>query len=182
MRRLRRLLRNETGYSLVELVTVMVVLVTILTALTTVFIQGSKAELDTNRRSQAQIQAVGAFDQLRRDVHAGSSACVSGTTLTIYNVSGGCGTSSGNATYSWCPVASGSQYKLYRKSGSTCDATGKLYAESLTSSAVFAYTSSVASTSLAKVHVDVRVNVNPAKALDSFELTDDIVLRNSTRS
>ena len=47
---------------------------------------------------------------------------------------------------------------------------------------MFTYTSSVADVSLAKVHADVRVNVNPTKSLDTFELVDDIVLRNSLRA
>jgi hypothetical protein len=37
-------------------------------------------------------------------------------------------------------------------------------------------------TSLAKLGVDFPVNVTPAKTVDLYELTDDIVLRNSTRS
>jgi type II secretory pathway pseudopilin PulG len=182
MSRLRRLLPIEAGYSLVELVTVMVVLGTILTGLTTVFVQGSKAELDTNRRTQAQLQAVAAFDRLRRDVHAASSACISGTILTLYRTANGCVSSSVYATFSWCAVASGTQYTLYRKAGSTCDSAGKLYAESLNSASLFTYTAPVASTSLAKVHVDIQVNANPANALDAFQLSDDIVLRNSTRA
>lgn len=173
MRRVLRRLRCEAGYSLVELITVMAILVTVLTALTTVFIQGSQAELDANRRTQAQLQAMAAFDRLRRDVHCGSSASISGVTLTV----SGC--ASGDV--SWCTVASGSQYQLYRKTGSSCDSSGKLYAESLTSSSLFTYTAPVADTSLAKVHADIRVNVNPTKALDAFELVDDIVLRNSLR-
>jgi type II secretory pathway pseudopilin PulG len=186
MTRLRRLLRSEAGYSLVELVTVMVVLGTVLTALTTVFVQGSKAELDTNRRSQAQLQAIGAFDRLRKDVHCASSATVSGATLTLSGCSSG--------TFSWCTLSSpnsyglapqpANAYALYRKAGSSCDNAGKLYADYLTSSAVFTYTAPGVG-SLAKVHAQfvVNVNVDPAaKPLDSFELADDIVLRNSTRA
>jgi hypothetical protein len=36
--------------------------------------------------------------------------------------------------------------------------------------------------SLAKVHVELPVNVNPRKSVDTYDLADDIVLRNSTRS
>ena len=174
MRRLLRVVRGEAGYSMVELLTVMVILGTILGGLTTAFVQGSTAELDANRRVQAQLQATAAFDRLRRDVHCASSASISGTTMTL----SGC--ASGSA--SWCSVGSGTRYALYRKTGSSCDATGKLYADYLTSSSIFTYTAPVADTSLAKVHVDVRVNVNPTKAVDLFELVDDVVLRNSLRA
>ena len=38
------------------------------------------------------------------------------------------------------------------------------------------------STSLATLSVDFPVNVKPAKTVELYELTDNIVLRNSTRS
>jgi prepilin-type N-terminal cleavage/methylation domain-containing protein len=174
-RLLRRAVRAQGGYSLVELVVVMLILGTLLGALTTAMVQGSNAELDSNRRVEAQLQANAAFDRLRRDIHCASSASVSGATMTL----SGCGTGS----QTWCAVGSGTRYALYRQSGVTCDATGKLYADYLTTTAnLFTYTAPVASTSLAKVHVDIVVNANPAKSVDSFELQDDIVLRNSTRA
>jgi hypothetical protein len=37
-------------------------------------------------------------------------------------------------------------------------------------------------TSLAKLSVDFPVNIAPRKPVDTYELKDDIVLRNSTRS
>ena len=173
-RRLRRLVRGESGYSLVELLTVMVILGTILGALTTVFVQGSNAQVEANRRFQAQLQATVSFDRLRRDVHCASSASTAGSTITLT----GCGTGS----VSWCTVGSGTRYALYRQAGATCNSTGKLYADYLISSAIFTYAAPVAGTSLAKVHADIRVNVVPARAVDTFELVDDIVLRNSVRA
>jgi type II secretory pathway pseudopilin PulG len=174
MSRLWGRVREAWGYSMVELLIVTIVLAVILGALTTVFVKGSAAELDTNRRVQAQLQAAAAFDRLRRDVHCASSATVASATLTL----NGCASGS----VSWCAVGSGSRYGLYRQPGLTCDATGRLYADYLISPSVFAYTGSVAGTSLAKVHADVAVNVNPTKPTDTFELVDDIVLRNSTRT
>jgi prepilin-type N-terminal cleavage/methylation domain-containing protein len=174
MRRLRRLIRRESGYSLIELVTVMAILGTILGALTTAFVQGSTAELEANRRVQAQLQATAAFDRLRRDIHCASSTSISSATITLSGCAFG--------DRSWCAVGSGTRYALYRKAGSTCDSAGKVYADFLISSSIFTYTAPVADTSLAKVHVVVRVNVNPAKAVDTFELVDDIVLRNSLRA
>ena len=159
---------------MVELLVVTIVLTTVLTGLTTAFVQGSNAELHSNRRVQAQLQAVAAFDRLRRDIHCASSASVVGTTMTL----AGCG----SGTVSWCAIGSGSRYALHRLMGASCDSTGKFYADYLTSSSVFTYTAPVADTSLAKVHVDARVNINPSNAVESFELTDDIVLRNSVRA
>lgn len=171
---LRRLACQVSGYSMVEFLIVTLILGLVLGALTTMFVKGSAAELDANRRVQAQVQAAEAFDRLRRDVHCASSAAVVSATLTL----SGCGSGS----VSWCAVGSGSRYALYRLAGVSCDATGKLYADYLLSPSVFTYTAPVASTSLAKVHADVSVSVNPAKPTDTFELADDIVLRNSTRA
>lgn len=164
---------EEGGYSLTEMIVVMVVLTTVLTGITSAFIQGSRAELHANNRFQAQLQATSALDRLRRDVHCASLASVSGGTLSLT----GCG--SGDKT--WCSVSvATSRYALYRKSGSTCDSGGKLYTDYMPSAASFSYTAS-ASTSLAKVHASITVNTNPAKTTDVFQLTDDIVLRNSLR-
>jgi prepilin-type N-terminal cleavage/methylation domain-containing protein len=181
MTRLRRLLGRQSGYSLVELITVMAILGTILGGLTTAFVQGSTAELHANRRVQAQLEATAAFDRLRRDIHCASSApgaTSSPSSAITLTVPVGCDSS---GSIRWCSLARGSGYALYRQSGASCSTAGKLYADSLTSSAIFSYFQSVADTSLAKVHVDMRVNVNPTKAVDLFQLTDDIVLRNSTR-
>jgi hypothetical protein len=46
---------------------------------------------------------------------------------------------------------------------------------------IFNYTAQSTS-SLAKLHVDFPVNVKPSKTVELYELLDDIVLRNSTRS
>ena len=46
---------------------------------------------------------------------------------------------------------------------------------------IFNYTAQSTS-SLAKLGVDLPVNVKPAKTVELYELQDDLVLRNSTRS
>ena len=46
---------------------------------------------------------------------------------------------------------------------------------------IFSYTAQSTS-SLAKLHVDFPVDVKPAKTVELYELADDIVLRNSTRT
>ena len=46
---------------------------------------------------------------------------------------------------------------------------------------IFNYTAQ-STTSLADLKVDLPVNMRPAKSVELYELIDDIVLRNSTRS
>lgn len=177
MNRLLRVVRWEAGYSLVELVVVLVILGTVLAGLTTAFVGGSKAEVEGNRRVQAQIQAAAAFDRLRRDVHCASSATISGADMTL----SGCG--SGSVT--WSAAASSSctatGYTLYALSR-TSNSFTKQYADCLTSASIFSYVAPVAGTSLAKVHAVITANVNPAKAVDTFVLQDDIFMRNSVRA
>jgi hypothetical protein len=46
---------------------------------------------------------------------------------------------------------------------------------------VFGYTAQ-STLSLAKLHADLPVNLRASKTVDLYEIVDDIVLRNSTRS
>ena len=66
-RRLR--LRDEGGYSLIEMLTVLVVMGIVMTGLGTLFVQGSNAEIDMNNRFQAQTDGRTALDRFRRDAH-----------------------------------------------------------------------------------------------------------------
>lgn len=177
MSRLLRVVRGEAGYSMTELVVVMVILGTVLAGLTTAFVGGTKAEADSNRRVQAQIQAAAAFDRLRRDVHCASSASISGTTMTL----SGCGTGSVDWSAAASSTCTATGYTLYALSR-TFNSFTKRYADCLTSSSIFTYVAPVAGTSLAKVHAVITANANPAKPLQSFALQDDIVMRNSVRA
>ena len=78
MRHLLRLTRSESGHTLVELLAVMIIMGIVLTALTTLFVSGAKAELETNKRFQAQSQARIAVDRLRREIHCASAISVGG--------------------------------------------------------------------------------------------------------
>ena len=178
----RRLLRSERGYTLMELLTVMVIMGIVMGSLTTLFVQGSTAEARTNNRFQAQVQGRIALDSLRREVHCASAVtATAGWTNTVtLTLPAQCPTGSGSV--SWCTVSGGTnRYKLYRQTGATCSASGTFKADYLTKSAAFNYTASVTGVSLAKLSVDIAVNPTPSKAIDTWELADDIVLRNSSR-
>ncbi len=179
-RNVRRRLREERGYTLTELLTVMAILGTVLAGLTTVFVSGSKAEVDMNKRFQAQQETRVALDKLRREVHCASvasTATAASVTLTIPCVAG--------QTVTWCTAAVGSatnRFRLYRAVGGTCNATvGTRWADYLTTGNVFAYTAQ-SSTDLAKLHVDLPVSVHATKTQGRYELVDDIVFRNSSRT
>ena len=185
-----RRLRRERGYSLVEMLIVLSILGVVMAGLTTLFVQASNAELDMNNRFQAQLNARLALDKMRREVHCGSIATPAGSSSSVtITLPTYCKTGSGSIT--WCTRnVSTNRYALYRVVGSTCSG-GVKWADYLvpTSTAptcsgalcIFTYTAQSA-TSLAKLHVDYPVNIRPSKSVELYELQDDIVLRNSTRS
>jgi prepilin-type N-terminal cleavage/methylation domain-containing protein len=192
MRRLRllRALRGERGYSLIEMLIVLSIMSVVMGALTTVFVQASNSELDMNNRFQAQQESRLALDKMRREVHCGSVATPAGSSSSVtLTLPAYCKTGSGSIT--WCTRnVSTNRYALYRVVGATCSG-GVKWADYLvpTSSAtvcsgtlcIFSYALQSTS-SLAKLHVDFPVNVKPSKSVELYELADDIVLRNSTRS
>jgi len=179
VRRAVRRLSNERGYSLIELLVVVSILSVVIGGITTLFVQGSNAEIDMNRRYQAQQTARVAMDKIRRDVHC-SSAAIKPNSSTMLILNDPCVT---GGSVSWCTVASGSIYKLYRSASATCDATSSLYAEDIVtaSGAVFTYNQQSTLT-LAKVSVDLTVNLKPTLTQENYELKDDMVLRNSGRT
>jgi prepilin-type N-terminal cleavage/methylation domain-containing protein len=194
MIRIRRILRAERGYSLVEMLIVLSIMTTVMAGLTTLFVQGSNAELDMNNRFQAQLNARLALDKVRREIHCGSVATPAGqSSLIVVTLPSYCKTGSGSIT--WCTKNLGTnRYGLYRIVGAPGSCTGGVkWADYLTQTGtaptcgsptalcVFTYTAQ-STTSLAKLHVDFPVDVKPTKTVELYELQDDIVLRNSTRS
>lgn len=184
MRRLGgRLRRDSGGYSLIELVTVMLILSTVLGGLTTLFVSASSSELRLNNRFQAQVNAALALNRLRKDVHCAQVITPTGSSSSI-TLTQPTSCAGGGGSVVWCTVANGSKYDLYRKQGSggTCgDSTYLKQAELLALQNLFTFTAQVASTSLAKLSVDLQVNAGSTSST-LYELKDDIYLRNSTRT
>ena len=170
---------RESGYTVIELLVVMLILATVMGSLTTVFVQASTAELHLNNRFQAQHNARLALDKIRRETHCASQATVATSSSVTLTLASYCPTGTGSVT--WCTVGAANRFGLYRKAGTACDATGVKWADYLTTGAVFAYTPQSA-TSLAKLRVDLPINLKPQKSVDSYELVDEIALRNSLRS
>jgi prepilin-type N-terminal cleavage/methylation domain-containing protein len=175
---IQRLRRSESGYSLVEMLTVLVILGIVIGGLTTLFEQGSNAEIDMNYRFQAQQDARVALDRMRRDLHCASAATtVSSTAVTVTDP---CASGS---QVSWCVLTLNGRQGLFRQVGaSACATSSQRFADYVkTGSTYFAYQGSSTS-SLAKLYVCVPVNVKPKRSVDTYALQDAIVLRNSTRT
>jgi hypothetical protein len=181
-RHLRRLRNEESGFTLVELVTVLGMFLITVTCLSYALIAANKAEEDMNRRFGSQINARIALDQLRREIHCASTVTPAGASSTITITLGSrCPTAASGATVSWCTSGTGTRYALYRLVGATCNTSGRKTVDYLTTGTVFTYTAQSTS-SLGILSVTLPVNIRPASGLPDYRLEDDIVLRNSTRA
>ena len=172
-------LRSERGYSLVEMLTVLVIFGTVMSALMTLFVQATNAESDMNNRYRAQQQARLALDKIRREAHCATGVTTWSQSAVTLSLPSYCG----NGSVTWCTASLGaSRYGLYRKVGTSCDATGVRYADYLASPNVFPSYTAQSTADLATLKVDFPVNVKPSRTVDLYELKDDIVLRNGTRA
>jgi len=182
--------RNERGYTLVELLVTMVILSVVVGGLTTVFVSGSNAQVDLNQRFQAQQQARLALDRIRGDIHCASAA--QAQTINSYPgiklAVGNC--YSTTPTVSYCAVMVTSvppRYQLYRATGTGAtdctsgDTSRLLVADYIRSSSIFT-TNAIPQYSLQLVGIDIKTSVDAKSSTkDAYELTDSIVARNSTR-
>lgn len=178
--RVERLRRDESGFTLVELLTVMVMFLITVTCLSYALIAATKAEEDMSRRYASQINARIALDQLRREIHCASAVTPTGTSASITITLGSrCPSAGAGTTVSWCTSGSGTRYALYRQVGATCTTSGKKTADHLTIGAVFSYALQ-SSNSLGILSVTLPIDTK--SGLRPYRLEDDIVLRNSTRT
>jgi prepilin-type N-terminal cleavage/methylation domain-containing protein len=150
-RRLR--LRDQGGFSLVEMIVVVAILGIVLSGITIVFVSGTRAEVQVNDRFQAQEAARLALAAIRQDAHA---ACAASVTVvsgqpqlklsipivdrvanppTAPDAMDQCGTINSHITkIMWCVATSptnSAKFALYRSTTGTCNSTGKLVADNL---------------------------------------------------
>jgi prepilin-type N-terminal cleavage/methylation domain-containing protein len=176
---------GERGYTLVEMLVVMSILSVVMAGLTTVFVGGSHAELDLNRRFQAQQQARLAVDKIKVDLHCASAAEVDATYGYLKIAEDNC--SSTHVTY--CAEASPTmtgRYALYRTTDTTTarctssDTQDVLVADYLTKN-MGLWSFSAPDGLLEMISIDFPISVNPTATRDVYELKDTLVARNSVR-
>lgn len=177
MRKLWRLATCERGYTLIELLQVTVILGVVLTGLTVLFVQASNAELQMNKRFQAQQEARVAIDRMRREIHCAKAATPVGTSAAItVTLPAQCPTAGGTeitVVYDTQLVSAG-RYELRR--------AGVRIADFVRVGTVFTYTGPSTS-SLGSLRVDLPINIQPPGVAGSnWELVADMVLRNTSRA
>jgi prepilin-type N-terminal cleavage/methylation domain-containing protein len=182
-RLLVRLRREQGGYTLIELLVSVSILGSVMTSVSVLLVSATNSEVDMNRRFQAQMEARLGLDLMRREVHCAMSASPVGASASVtLTIPATCPTSGGSTAITWCTVANGTnRWGLWRYPGSTCSGTGKRYADYLTASSIFTYTAQTVD-KLAFLNVRLPVNIKPSSTHFLYNLEDDIVLRNSTRS
>jgi len=183
-------IRNERGYTLIEMLVVIVILSLVLGGLTTVFVRGSAAELDLNRKFTAQQQARLALSRFRVDAHcatAGQAQTIGtypGVKLAVSNCY------SAATTVSWCAVqvtTTPARYQLWRSTATSnictsSDTTRIMVADYLTTTTNMFTTANVPQYGLQTIGVSFQVSSNAsATTKDVYVLTDSIVARNSAR-
>lgn len=173
--RLARLLACERGYTLIELLQVTVILGVVLGAIMILFVNATNAELDMNRRFQAQQNARVAVDRMRRETHCASAITPTGPaasiTVTLPAQCPGAGGVQASVTYDTSLVAT-DRYVLRRN--------GITIADYVTTAHAFNYTAPTQQ-KLGILRVDVPVNVKPSETNKTWRLVSDIVLRNTRR-
>ena len=200
----------EAGFTLPELLTAMAILLIVMTSLTSMLVSATRQEVDADNRFQAQVQARSGLDLMRKELHCGSAVTdTSGNSLTAgtgYNaitvtLPAVCPSAGGTVTYAtWCTQASTvttGDYALYRVTSTalprpTCATAGTVkWMEYLTTSTPFCLPSTSTacggvtkpSTSLPVLHVTFPLNLNgPTSTKQSYQLVDDIAMRNGARS
>jgi prepilin-type N-terminal cleavage/methylation domain-containing protein len=178
-------IREEGGYTMVEMLVVMAILGVVMAGLTTIFVSGSHAEIDMNRRFQAQQEARLALDKIRTDLHCASRAEVDSTYGYLKIQEDNCSTSH----VTWCATTSPTmtgRYALYRTTDTTANRctssdTSKVKAADYLTRNTGLWTFSAPDGLLEMISVDFRVSSNPNSNQDVYELKDLLVARNSTR-
>jgi prepilin-type N-terminal cleavage/methylation domain-containing protein len=171
----RRLAREDGGYTLIELTTVMVILTTVLTALTALFVSGASAQLEANRRFEAQQAARVAADRMRREIHCASGITFTNAASVTVTLPAHCPTAVGGAVTTVAYATQQISTNRFRLRRGTVT-----IADHLTSGNVFAYVAP-SSASLGRLELDFRVNLNPSKSWKLWRLQTDVVLRNTLR-
>ena len=173
-------LRSESGYSLIELMTVMAILGIVLAGLTAMFQAGVRAEVRTNKQFQAQLNARLAMDRMRRELHCANAISASNYGTPVASVAvtlpDTCPGPATSVSYTTLAVSAG-RWQLTRAADS---GTPLVVADYLTSSTPFTYYIPAAGT-LGRLRVDLPVNLDLADAGTDWRLEDDIVLRNTVR-
>jgi prepilin-type N-terminal cleavage/methylation domain-containing protein len=203
--RQRLRLGDQEGHTLSELLIVLAIMGIVIGGITQLFVSASKSQVDMTNRFESQQEGRLALDSLRREIHCANKITTNGTTAVtaadfarasvVINLGSSCPSyPGGTGDVTWCAAGSGSKYALWRmpnSTGATCLTTGGVKkADYLTTNQVFSAYALPGGGLRAKLSVTLPVDVKPATgqsgcpagSIGCYDLRDDIVLRNTSRS
>lgn len=172
---MRRLLREESGFTLVELIIAGALTIILMGGLADLFASGIRASADASSRLTSQNSVRLAFDRLEYEGHCADTA-------TLLNKTGSDGTgvyldlpsqcSHANGTYSWC-VSGG---VLSRYTTNNCSGTGQVFIRNVTSATPFCLATTTGQYPL----LEAALTVDTVSATaDKFSATDTIDMHNA---
>jgi Flp pilus assembly pilin Flp len=168
---MRLLLRDETGFTMVEMVIATFITVVLVAGLSNLFASGMRASADASSRLTSQSSVRLAFDRLEFEARCATTATLAGSGADVTLVlPSAC--AHANGTYTWC-VANGT---LTRYVGSSCTGTSQIFVSNVTSPRPFSCLSTVNQ----YPRLQVALAVNPvSQAADSFAATDTMDMHNA---
>jgi prepilin-type N-terminal cleavage/methylation domain-containing protein len=183
VRRRRRTLAHEHGFTLPELLTVLAILGTVITGIIGVFVSGTHAEADMNNRFQAQQETRLALSKVGRDIRCAQSAVTTGFSLTL-TLPSWCRPGQGSIT--WSVVQLGpSRYGLFRCKAAICGASGQRWGDHLvydaSSAPPFSLVAATATTK-PRVRLSLPVDLHPDRVGGLYTLQDAIALWNGSKT
>lgn len=168
---MRRSLRDESGFTVVELIIATALTVVLVAALSNLFASGMRAGSSASWQLSSQSSVRLAFDRLEYETRCASTATRAGSGADVTLVlPSSCAHATG--TYTWC-VSSGS---LIRYIGSSCSGTSQIFVTAVTSATPF--------TCIAPVNQYPRLQValtvdGTSTTANGFSATDQIDMHNA---
>lgn len=170
---MRSLLREESGFTLVELIVATVLTVIVMAALSNLFVSGLRAGSNAGWQLSSQSSVRLAFDRLEYEARCASTAtrAAGGADVTlVLPAAPACAHAQG--TYTWC-VSGGA---LTRYVGSSCSGTSQTFVTNVTSATPFTCVAPV--NQYPRLQVALSVNGSNASG-NGFSATDQIDMHNA---
>jgi Tfp pilus assembly protein PilW len=170
---MRRLLDEDSGFTLVELIITTALTLVVVGTLSNLFVSGLRAGSNAGWQLTSQSSVRLAFDRLEYEARCAQTAtrAASGADVTLYlPPAPACAHAQG--TYTWC-VSGGA---LTRYTGSSCSGTGQTFIRNVTTPTPFSCVAPV--NQYPRLQIALTVNGTSASA-NRFSATDQIDMHNA---
>jgi prepilin-type N-terminal cleavage/methylation domain-containing protein len=175
-------LGDEGGFTLIELLTSMTILLVVLGGVLTSLVSASTAQADLQTRFETQETARLALSTFQRDVRCATaiSPATSATTSVTLTQAAGCSSTTGSVT--WCTMASGGAFDVWRVPGTACNtvaAGARRWADDVTTAAIF--TPDATTHAGAPVSPSVKLSLAVGTGSSKYQLTTSVFSRRAVR-